>query len=190
MTTNPTIMRTAVAAAVALMTLLLFPAAGLAQLPGCDVDATGPSGAPYPVDRGTVLIGATVVTPNATIEIEGTDWSCETTVQIVVTEDDGTRTTIGNARVADDGTFTTTVTFPADVTGVTGVEVVGTDSRGEDRTTAAPLDAQTLAAPIQAQGILESVDTGTDTTPYILGGAALAIIFASGGLVVWRRRTI
>lgn len=190
MTTNLTIMRTATAAAIALLALVLFPAAGLAQVTGCDTDATGPSDALYPPARANVLIGATVVTPNATIEISGDDWGCETTIQIVVTEDDGSRTSLGTAEVLADGTFTTTVIFPEDVSDITAVEVQGTDGRGETRTTTSTLDAQTLAAPTATLDVLQPTGAGTDTTPYILGGAVLAILFASGGLVVWRRRTV
>lgn len=72
-----------------------------------------PAAAQYPPTAGEVIDATVIVeNPDATIEIEGSDWSGNTTVEITSTDADGNVQTLGQATTDADGNFVTAVTLP------------------------------------------------------------------------------
>lgn len=72
-----------------------------------------PAAAQYPPTAGEVTDATIIVeNPDATIEIEGSDWSGNTTVEITYTDADGNAQTLGQATTDADGNFVTAVTLP------------------------------------------------------------------------------
>lgn len=105
-----------------------------ALLTAMGVLAAGPALATYPPSAGEVDVADVVVTnPEATVEIEGRDWSPDTVVEISYDDDGATAegaeaadaaaetsdadraTTLGEARTDGNGSFSADVTLPEDV---------------------------------------------------------------------------
>ena len=156
----------------------------------------GPALAQYPPD-----ITINVVTPGASIEIEGSDWGPRTEVTITPVDresdaagDGSTAAQPTTVEVAEDGTFEAPVTVPEDAEPGTQVEYVisGVDAQGNERTeervlevqlTSAEQDAGSddaeLAAPLPA-------DDGNGTALVLVSAAGVAAV--AGGAAFARRR--
>ena len=184
--------RSLLAAAVLVVAL---PGTALAQTPPagvCDPEPAVTDDAEYPPGRGTVAIGATVVTPGALIEIDGDDWSCETTVEITAVSPTGTRQTLGTARVDSLGTFSTSVVIPEGVQDGVAIEVAGTDRTGVARVDAVDVTVQTSDSGVstfalgQDTAAAEVADDGAVNPWLVLTG--LAALASVAGLIVSGRR--
>lgn len=160
----------------------------------------GPALAQYPPD-----ITINVVTPGASISIEGSDWGPRTEVTITrvnrdtdaagASDDGSTTTQSTTVQTADDGTFEAPVTVPADAEPGTQVEYVisGVDEQGNERTEERVLEVQLtsaeqdsaaddteLAAPLPA-------DDGDSTALVLVSAAGVAAV--AGGAAFARRRS-
>lgn len=154
--------------------------------------------AEYPVGRGTVEIGATVVTPTSTITIQGDDWDCETDVEIVTDDDDDSSTgerVLTTVRTDRQGRFSTTVTIPADVTTETlTIAVRGSDPQGEPRSDEVevqvePASEQVLAADTaQTGGAAAESDDGS--VPVVPIAIAVGLVALAAVVIVRERRSL
>jgi hypothetical protein len=113
------------------------------------------------------------------LTISGTGWDPNTTVELTL---HSTPVPLGTTETADDGTFTQTVTIPADTaTGAHTIEVAGFDAHGD----AATVDvANTVTStPTAPQGTLPF--TGGPILPLTIVGLGA---MGAGLALVWRRR--
>lgn len=164
----------------------------------------GPALAQYPPD-----ITINVVTPGASIEIDGSDWGPRTEVTITKVDregnaasDDGGSTTTQSAaqtttvEVDEDGTFEAPVTVPEDAEPGTQVEYVisGVDAQGNERTEERVLEVQLTSAEQDAGSDADAelaaplpADDGNGTTLVLVSAAGVAAV--AGGAAFARRRS-
>lgn len=176
--------------------------AGAAALVG--ILAVAASAQPYPPPAPLLTIDLTIVTPGATINLQGDNWGPGTFVEIIRTggaasssaldagtDDTGDAGTDRSASGTDggevlaripvgaDGTFRSQVTLPSDIEGGEHVLVAdGVDSADEPQSTTAALTVQDDPA---------GGDDGFGAREVLLIAAGLLVLIALG-LVVARRR--
>lgn len=144
-------------ATLALLVLLIAPAQAQAD---------------YPPTAGEVVDAEVVVdNPEATVEIEGRDWSPDTVVEITYEDADGTQR-LGQARVDEDGDLRASVPLPDDADAQGGTFTVAEVGDGGDA------QSFTLAS---TTGPDEDTAAPAGAADDAGGGSALAATGAPGG---------
>jgi hypothetical protein len=141
----------------------------------------------YPPRPGpAVTVDVTVVTPNKTIKVDGTDWGPGTRVEI--TEREGAEsagaTSLGFTEVAEDGTFEADVVVPEGSTG--DLEFVGVDDSGATQTRQLTLKVADGAAVASAASgaAAEAVDATPAVSMLTPGNGALVALVLLGALAL------
>lgn len=153
----------------------------------------------YPPRPGSaVTVDVTVVTPNKTIKVDGTNWGPGTRVEI--TEREGAQATgqsLGFTEVGEDGTFEAELVVPEGSTG--DLEFVGVDEAGATQTRQLSLKVADTGAPAAGvsaaaagSGVAE-VDAEPAVSLLTPGNGALVALVLVGALALVfgpiRRRT-
>lgn len=156
----------------------------------------GPALAQYPPQAGEVIDADIVVeNPDATVEIEGRDWSGDTVVEITV-DGDGQVQQIGQVRTDEDGSFQAQVTLPEgvdpdEVTLTVAEQAVGAAEGARDSQTFTLADADTTPTAAGESTQPEAL-AATGGLPTDALGLALALLTAGVGAVAaarwWGRR--
>lgn len=128
----------------------------------------------YPPDPGpTAAVSDIVVVPGEAITVVGDGWQPGSTVTI-----DLGGAVLGTAPVGQDGTFSTTVTIPANTRpGAHTLRISGTGADGQPRTVTIAITVVETAG-VGTPGVTPG--TGLPTT----GGQPLLALFAATGLLV------
>jgi hypothetical protein len=136
----------------------------------------GSAFAQYPPTAATAEVSDSTVTPGQTITVSGSNWEPGSTVEIRLMSQ---TFFLGRADVAADGTFSTSVTIPAEVSPGTHVlEVSGTDVNGN------PAIATTILT------VLGAISAGTGAN--LSGSLAILLtllVVGVAAIVASRRRT-